>query len=89
MSRKSKIKDKAKGILAGIEDENKSSKEEKNKRVKKDKSKDIEEEKLKRSYMLSKERIKKLKLMQIEDIDKNLSELIEEAIDLLYEKKIG
>lgn len=45
------------------------------------------EEKLKRSYMLSKDTIRKLKLLEIQEVDITLSELVEEAIDTLYKIK--
>lgn len=67
-----------KGIYDGLNEP-----EEKNKRVKEEKS----NKKLKRSYMLSKSTIQKLKLLEIQEVDITLSELVEEAIELLYEKK--
>lgn len=48
----------------------------------------MEKKKLKRSYMLSKETIKKLKIIEIQKIDKTLSELVESAIDLLYKETL-
>jgi hypothetical protein len=75
-----KIKNKTKGIMNGLqemEEKSKSSKEETNKYSNK--------EKKKRSYMLSKRTIKKISLMSIEQ-DKNLSEIVEKAINFYYEE---
>ena len=75
-----KIKNKTKGIMNGLqemEEKSKSSKEETNKYSNK--------EKKKRSYMLSKETIQKISLMSIEQ-DKNLSEIVEKAINFYYEE---
>jgi len=76
-----KIKNKTKGIMNGLqemeEEKSKSSKEETNKYSNK--------EKKKRSYMLSKETIKKTSFMSIEQ-DKNLSEIVEKAINFYYEE---
>ena len=76
-----KIKNKTKGIMNGLqemeEEKSKSSKEETNKYSNK--------EKKKRSYMLSKRTIKKISLMSIEQ-DKNLSEIVEKAVNFYYEE---
>lgn len=73
-----KAKDKMKGVLEGLED-NERIKEDKNKKVEKEKSK-----KLKRSYMLHKETIRTLKKIEIEEIDNTLSEIVEKAINEYY-----
>lgn len=81
------LKDKSKkikGAYAGLEDDQ-TSKEQNNKRVKEEKS----DEKLKRSYMLSKEAIQKIELIKVQQTGVTLSELIEDAIDLLYQQRIN
>lgn len=78
MSRLKKKSQEITGVLNGLNDE------EKSKRVKVEKS----NKKLKRSYMLSKDTIQKLKLLEIQEVDITLSELVEEAIELLYNKRI-
>ena len=83
-----KIKNKAKGIMNGLqemEEGNKRIKEEKSKNSKEDKNNYSKEEKKKRSYMLSKQTLKKISLMSIER-DKNLSEIVEKAINFYYEE---
>jgi len=81
-----KAKDKMKGVLEGLED-NERIKEDKNKKVEKEKSKRVKEQKskkLKRSYMLHKETIRTLKKIEIEEIDNTLSEIVEKAINEYY-----
>ena len=83
------------GLEDGEEEKSKKVNEDKNKRIKEEKSKEAkgdqteetnesenekEDEKLKRSYMLKKDTIRKLKMIEIERIDKTLSEIVEEAI---------
>jgi hypothetical protein len=76
-----KIKNKAKGIMNGLQE----MEEEKSKNSKEETNKYSKEEKKKRSYMLSKRTIKKISLMSIEQ-DKNLSEIVEKAINFYYEE---
>ena len=76
-----KIKDKAQGIMDGLENmegEDKEAKEEKSNRVNKDKSN--------RSFMLTKDEIEKIYIMKAKFQDKTLSKIVGEAIDLLYNK---
>ena len=83
-----KIKNKTKGIMNGLqemEEESKREKEEKSKSSKEETNKYSNKEKKKRSYMLSKETIKKISFMSIEQ-DKNLSEIVEKAINFYYEE---
>ncbi len=47
------------------------------------------EEKFKRSYMLTENRIKKIHLMKADSPRENLTEIVSEAIDLLYKKRTG
>lgn len=70
------IKNKAQGIINGLENMEESKKEENNKRVDKEKSK--------RSFMLTKEEIEKIYILKAKFQDKTLSELVGEAINLLY-----
>jgi hypothetical protein len=76
-----KIKNKTKGIMNGLQE----MEEEKSKNSKEETNKYSKEEKKKRSYMLSKETIKKISFMSIEQ-DKNLSEIVEKAINFYYEE---
>lgn len=86
-----KVKDKAKGIkgiMDGLEDdnkENKSSKEEKNKRVKEEKNKSSKEETKKRSFMLTNSQIEKLYLLKAKNSDMTLSKIVGQAIEKFYE----
>lgn len=72
------IKNKAQGIINGLENMEESKKEENNKRVDKEKSK--------RSFMLTKEEIEKIYILKAKFQDKTLSELVGEAINLLYKE---
>ncbi|MFW5891653.1 MAG: hypothetical protein ACOCUI_05490 [bacterium] len=72
------IKNKAQGIINGLENMEKSKKEENNKRVDKEKSK--------RSFMLTKEEIEKIYILKAKFQDKTLSELVGKAINLLYKE---
>ncbi len=76
-----KIKNKTKGIMNGLQE----MEEEKSKNSKEEMNKYSKEEKKKRSYMLSKRTIKKISLMSIER-DKNLSEIVEKAVNFYYEE---
>lgn len=80
----SKIKKVSKGILDGLNDDEQP---QKNKRIKEEKSKDVEE-KCKRSYMLPPKTIRKLEMVKIQETGITLSELVKEAIDLLYEERV-
>jgi len=87
MGEDNKIKNKAQGIMDGLEEmeneadtnkENKSGKEKKSKRANKDKSK--------RSFMLTEDEIKKIYIMKAKFQDKTLSEIVGEAVNLLYKE---
>ena len=81
-----KVKDKAKGILDGLEDaENGNEKEEKSKRVKEEKSKSSKVEKKKRSFMLTSGQIEKIYLLKAKNNDMTLSEIVGQAIEEFYE----
>ena len=77
----SKIKKVSKGILDGLND----TEPPKSKRVKEEKSNDVD--KAKRSYMLPKKTIKKLELIKVKETGVTLSELVQEAIELLYKER--
>ena len=82
-------KEKAKEVSQEEENqqESKRVKEQKNKRINKEKSKRVKKEeskKVKRSYMLHKETVRNLKRIEIEEVDKNLSEIVELAINDYY-----
>jgi len=84
-----KIKDKAQGIMDGLENmegEDKEAKEEKSNRVNKDNSKRVNKDKSKRSFMLTKDEIEKIYVLKAKFQDKTLSKIVGEAIDLLYNK---
>lgn len=84
-----KIKNKAQGIMDGLEsmeEENKGVKEEKSKGINDKKSKRVNKEKNKRSFMLTKDEIEKIYLMKSKFQDKTLSEIVGEAVNLLYKK---
>ena len=80
MSRVNDTSKRIAGALSGLDD---NSEPKESKRVKEEKK----NKKIKRSYMLSKSIIQKLKLLQIQEVKANLSELVEEAIELLYQEK--
>lgn len=88
-----KVKDKAegiKGIMDGLENndkESKGSKEEKSKRVKKEKSKSSKEEKKKRSFMLTNSQIKKIYLLKAKNSNMTLSEIVGQAVEEFYKSK--
>ena len=82
------VKKKAKGILAGMDDDVEEIKEieENNKRVKEQKNKSSKEEKKKRSFMLENSQIEKLYLLKARNNDMTLSEIVGNAIDDYYEE---
>ena len=84
-----KIKDKAQGIMDGLESmegENKEAKEEKSNKVNTEKNKRANKDKSKRSFMLTKDEIEKIYVLKAKFQDKTLSKIVGEAINLLYNK---
>ncbi|MCY6485424.1 hypothetical protein OW763_13900 [Clostridium aestuarii] len=64
-------------------------KEENNKSVNKEKSKDSKEKKSKRSFMLKEKSIQKLNMLNMALNDKDLSTIVDEAINLYFEENKG
>ena len=83
---KKEVKEKAKGILKRMEDDDENEKEEKSKRVKEQKNKSSKVEKKKRSFMLENRQIEKLYLLKARNNDMTLSEIVGNAIDDYYEE---
>jgi len=82
-----RYKDKAKGIMDGLEETEEGTqetREEKNKRVNDEKSKSVQEEKKKRSFMLTISQVEKLYLLKAKNNDKTLSAMVGEAIEEYY-----
>ena len=77
------ITNKAKGIMDGLENMDD---EKENKGVNKEKSKRVNKEKKKRSFMLTEDEIEKIYIMKAKSQDKTLSQIVGNAIDLLYKR---
>lgn len=83
-----KVKNKAagiKGIMDGLEDNEKENKN--SKRVKEDKSKRVKEEKKKRSFMLTNNQIEKIYLLKAKNNNMTLSEIVGQAVEEFYKSK--
>ena len=90
-----KFKNKAKGIMDGLEDEeNLNSKEEKSERIKDEKNKsskeyknkNSEEEKIKRSFTLTETQVEKIYLLKAKNSSMTLSEIVGTAIEKYYDQ---
>ena len=82
-----KFKNKAKGIMDGLEDEeNLNSKEEKNERIKDEKNKNSKEEKIKRSFTLTESQVEKIYLLKAKNSSMTLSEIVGTAIEKYYDQ---